>query len=272
MVLKIFGWLFATLSLINLIVDFNIVILYGKIKIWIEAYGMFVDKITSFLFGWLDFYWINISKLEAHILILTLIFSSAIMRAGYHISRYGKLKLPISEALSSKFNDAIEVFLFVFIPILLLPDIYGLYVGSFVLGLAVLGLFMDDKEVEENTPIEEKTQVTASDIRKEILEVLAMTVFLILINYFLASKKVNAFVMIDRYSVQYMALKNKYQANLISDNLKEKGFSSFIEYNGIYYIVRVGKFSTNEEALNELKKIRNFFPKNGKEAYIKILH
>ena len=74
---RILVWTLSSMSLLNLIIDFNLISLFGKFEQWIEAYGILVDGVSSFLFGWIDIAWIHLEKTEAHLLIIATLFFSA---------------------------------------------------------------------------------------------------------------------------------------------------------------------------------------------------
>ena len=76
------GWVFGALSVVNLINDFNWIELRGKLAKWIEAYGEFVHKLNKILFGWIDFYWFEISATETHFLIVIFIVGTSTIKSA----------------------------------------------------------------------------------------------------------------------------------------------------------------------------------------------
>ena len=51
---RILGWVLGAASLLNLVQDLGRMAVLGKLKIWLDAYSVFVHQATQFLFGWLD--------------------------------------------------------------------------------------------------------------------------------------------------------------------------------------------------------------------------
>jgi len=81
------GWgalaaLAAALSIVYLIEDFGFIKLFGALKKWIDAWHQFVRVITNTLFGWANWRWISVTNEEGHVLLLSTIFSSAVVRAA----------------------------------------------------------------------------------------------------------------------------------------------------------------------------------------------
>ncbi len=54
---------------------------------WIDSYRLLVERVGSFLFGWIDLWWIDVTPLEMHasllaVLIFRSLFSESVARAG----------------------------------------------------------------------------------------------------------------------------------------------------------------------------------------------
>ena len=71
----------------NLIEDLTPLKLFGKLEKWVEAYSLFIEKTSDFLFGWINLQWINISHLEAHLLVITFVVLGAYFRVAYKAER-----------------------------------------------------------------------------------------------------------------------------------------------------------------------------------------
>ncbi len=165
------GWVLGALSLLNLIKDLNLVELYGKIGEWTLAYGLFVSRIGSFLFGWIDWGWIRIDALEYHMLVITVLVGSAAGRAAYSTAiRRGKA------------DPGLELFatFAVFIACalgaaLVIPSPYSLWVGT------ILVLFM--AWVQMSKVKEQEADIDFTEFRREAMIVGAAFLVLVLANY-----------------------------------------------------------------------------------------
>lgn len=87
LVLNIAGWLMGALSLLQLIDGIEAVTLVGQAKKWLHAYSSLVEKISGFLFGWMQWRWFQISEIEAHLLVLVLLLLVAVGRASLKSGR-----------------------------------------------------------------------------------------------------------------------------------------------------------------------------------------
>jgi hypothetical protein len=123
-ILSLLGWISGGLSLLNLIEDLTPLKLFRKLEKWVHAYSLFIEKISDFLFGWINLQWINISHLEAHLLVITFVVLGAYFRADYKAER------GIGESMASSLfvspGPAMTLFLFALLPALLLPTWFGI--------------------------------------------------------------------------------------------------------------------------------------------------
>lgn len=78
---KFFGWFSAALSLLNLINELSPFEILGKLNKWLSAYVVFVEAISSFLFGWINIDWINVSSRENHLLVIAFVLIMSFHRA-----------------------------------------------------------------------------------------------------------------------------------------------------------------------------------------------
>ncbi len=78
--LKFLQSIVGGLTLLNLINDLKLITLYGKLEEWIDAYSLFIHKVTVFLFGWIDFLWFKVDNIEANLVIIFSIMSLSFCR------------------------------------------------------------------------------------------------------------------------------------------------------------------------------------------------
>ena len=78
---NVFTWLFGAVSLISLISDLDLIALESQLWSWINAYKARVEWLGDLLFGWVDFWWMDISPTEFHALVIILIVARATWRA-----------------------------------------------------------------------------------------------------------------------------------------------------------------------------------------------
>ncbi len=176
-IFSLLGWLFGGLSLLNLIEDLTPLTLLGKLKKWIDGYGLTVERIGDFIFGWISFKWISINHIETHLLVITLVIFSAVFRAEYKIEKmYGQYdSLLDAEILVLAINVAIIPSLFVLVPALLFPAWFGLA------GAAIGFVFVCIVYV---LPKDENTKYAGREsILQELVGVLIVFMFIVVLNY-----------------------------------------------------------------------------------------
>ena len=167
--LRLLAWVLGGVSVFNLVDEFSPLKLLGKLEQWMDAYSSFVNDITTFLFGWMEFRWMEINENEVHILVIALIIASAFARGA-----------PIDD-LFYKFGAAIVYvaiapFLLLFLPALLLPSWGGL-VGAIIGAVLLVGLYIimisdEDPEIP-----------TYGRWLKEIVGVCVAFLLLVVLNY-----------------------------------------------------------------------------------------
>lgn len=131
---RLLSLLMAALSFLNLLNDLTPIEVIGKLKLWLTAYTELVDRICGFLFGWIQFGWIEITQVEYHVLVISLVLTSAFLRAQtkFEIER-GETHL---SAVIGAFFTSVMLFLLTLVPALLLPGQWGFWgavVGTLVL-------------------------------------------------------------------------------------------------------------------------------------------
>lgn len=84
-----FGWAWwllvaigSALSIVYLIDENGWITLGGLIKKWVDAWHFLVSSLTRLAFGWIDWKWMRIDKVEGHIIFLASVLASAIVRAA----------------------------------------------------------------------------------------------------------------------------------------------------------------------------------------------
>src|SRR5688500_1283078 len=107
-VIRIFGWIFGSLSVLNLVQDATSLELYGRIRDWSDAYGFFIETFSEVCFGWVAFSWFKIDELEGHVLVISVLLGGTLGRAMYASDlargRAGKLHNYLVICISSLFS------------------------------------------------------------------------------------------------------------------------------------------------------------------------
>ncbi len=78
-------WVTSGLSVLNLLRDLTPLNLYGRFAEWVNAYAKLVAFIAKPLFGWVNWRWMSVDSIDAHIFVITLMFSSAVVRASTEV-------------------------------------------------------------------------------------------------------------------------------------------------------------------------------------------
>lgn len=138
-------------STVALADDLNLVNLRSGFNTAIESWQVAVERLSGFLFGWINLFWFEVSESESHVLVLALIFVSAFVRALFDDPEVSLWDWDsVSEALK-EFALFVAIFgSFFVLPYiavaLLLPDPFGyliMLVG--VVGGTYLALSQDDE-------------------------------------------------------------------------------------------------------------------------------
>ncbi len=152
------------LTLLNLINDLELITLYGKLAKWIDAYSLFIHRVTDFLFGWIDFLWFEVDNIEANLLIILSIISLTFWR--------GADKLDTEYEQIEFYRTLIFYFLTVLVfslVTLILPTIITILLGGSFLLVCIWTLYIDNED--------------AHIFRQELAWILLAFLFLIAINY-----------------------------------------------------------------------------------------
>jgi hypothetical protein len=140
-----------------------------------HAYARLVAAIAKPLFGWVSWRWMSVDSIDAHILVVTLMFCSAIARASTEVQiKDGRRRLP---AMAGAWAASLVI---VFLPVLLVVSVLPKPIDA-IAGAAVLLLLFTSfgflfVEQDQNVP-------PARIVRREIIGVLAVVVLLVAVNY-----------------------------------------------------------------------------------------
>lgn len=175
---RIAGYAFGALSLLELLKYLSPLEIYGDLKIWVDAYSAFVDRANALLFGWMAFLGFRISNAEANLVILALVFASALTRA----------RRKAAEAAGDGFSYFVSV-----LALLLGPMLLALLLFSIPWSVAVAGAWLAFWGGAFLTSAGEGAEPAASDAytpapdsgaaRREIYGVLAVLAALVMANY-----------------------------------------------------------------------------------------
>ncbi|HEX8307984.1 MAG TPA: hypothetical protein VF645_06145 [Allosphingosinicella sp.] len=170
-IFAVFGWLMGSLSLLNLAKDLTPLELHGALKQWVIAYGVFVHSLSDLLFGWLSWRWIALDRVEAHLTVIMVLLTSAVVKALFVENRYrGGSKI-----LAAGVSGGIVLFLLPFLAIvLLLPSYFGTILGA--LYLVIQGYVWNFVSVKEDLAPPE-------NVRQQIITVIATFALVVIVNY-----------------------------------------------------------------------------------------
>jgi hypothetical protein len=167
--LRVLGWIFGGLSILNLAEDLSPVALYGNLKVWVDAYAGMINVIRSYLLAWINFKWLSVSENESHVLVLAAILCAAYGRAEtLHRSKLGD-GTPWAIGLFT----ALLYFAAVFLPAVLLPSTWGL-IGSILVLVFVSALFFFVRTDKTASP---------ESARREAIGAFVVFALLVVINY-----------------------------------------------------------------------------------------
>ncbi|MBS9779733.1 MAG: hypothetical protein KGV51_03820 [Moraxellaceae bacterium] len=163
--LKFLQSIVGGLTLLNLINDLKLITLYGKLAKWIDAYSLFVHKVTDFLFGWIDFLWFKVDNIEANLLIIFSIISLSYHRAddkviGKHYGESGLFVILILQFFTVSVASLVALIFPTPLTVICLGGILVLFIYTF---------YFED--------------VDAHIYRQELAWILLAFLFLIAINY-----------------------------------------------------------------------------------------
>jgi hypothetical protein len=172
---NLFVWTTSALSVLNLLRDLTSINLYGQLAEWVQAYTRLVAAIAGPLFGWMTWRWVGVDSIDAHILVIAMMFCSALARASTEVQMADGDRRGI--AMAAAWSASL---LIVFLPVVILLSVLPKPVDA-VVGGGVL-LFMSAafgylfKEQDGDVP-------PAHIVRRELVGVLAVVVLLIAFNY-----------------------------------------------------------------------------------------
>ncbi|MFT3733033.1 MAG: hypothetical protein QM780_16700 [Hyphomicrobium sp.] len=173
--LSVFGWVLGGLSVLNLIHDLSPIKLYGLVKDWAEGYQSLVEKIGTFLFGWIDWRWVSIDRNEMHIIVLAILLGAATMRASRMVQIRGGVP-PIAAFVGAMFGAFFVIILPVIIIAALLPEPWGFIGSAAYLPWAAYEFGFRNDEADEAVP-------ASKDVRQEFLGIIAVFALLVALNY-----------------------------------------------------------------------------------------
>jgi hypothetical protein len=179
----------GAISLINLVGELDVVTLQSKFFGWVDAYSAFVERVFGWLFGWtenlgelLGITWIGISSGESHLLMLAILFFSAICRVI--------VKDEPNRAVTRTFFTALLVIVPPVTLSLLLPGKSGLITAATWFSLTVLFYLGLTLQMEKKASLTDRGESGAEPnpqlIWHELVGVFAVFLLLIALNYALA--------------------------------------------------------------------------------------
>lgn len=161
------GWIMGGLSFLNLIRDLAPIKLYGLLAEWVGAYALLVKRLTDFLFGWIDWHWMNVTEAEGHVFILAIILASAGLRAELGLRKHKLSALRTS-------TPAVALFLsLVILPMIVIPGPVGVVAGALILG--ILSYLIIGGRGQSLRAVQA--------VRREILGVVAIFALIVVVNY-----------------------------------------------------------------------------------------
>ena len=167
--IRALGWLLGGLSILNLADDLSRVSLYGKLKVWVDAYAQMIETVGPYVFGWMRFGWAAISPRELHVLVLAGICCSAYARAE---SQFQRTRGQTHPWLTGMMTGALY-FGAVLLAALLLPSWGGL-VGASVVLLAASFIFFF---------VDGTKSASGANARRELAGAVIVFLVLLAVNY-----------------------------------------------------------------------------------------
>ena len=161
--------------------------IYGKFKVWIDSYSRIVDLIGNYLFGWIHLYWINISNLEKHALVVCFLLSVGCMRGSHkkfdnvrlwRIERGENLEemnrtYGVYNPIGSVISSIIFFVIFFLLPALLLPGWLGLLGMAICVFLVLFVFVFTDGLIGHQV---------GDYVKRELQHILVILIILIIIN------------------------------------------------------------------------------------------
>lgn len=169
------GWVLGALSVMNLLKDLTPMKIYGLLGDWLQAYASFVAAIAEPLFGWIHWRWISVSANDAHVIVLTVVFCSALTRASAEAQIEDGSSWD-SAMVGGCAGSFVTVGLPVFVLTILLPQPLDAIVAGVVLLILAIFFGIAFKEKDGSVP-------AASVVRRELVGVASIVLLLVAINY-----------------------------------------------------------------------------------------
>jgi hypothetical protein len=171
--LKLLGWCSAVLSTLNLINQLSPVVISGTLNEWLNAYVLFVDRVSTFLFGWINISWISVSSTENHFLVIASVLVMTFHRAQVKFET-DKGEPWISAFISSFFVSQIWLLAYVLLALLFSEQLSSWLIG---IGIILLCRFYLKGEDRMDGLADRKI------IFKELTAVATSLVLIIVLNY-----------------------------------------------------------------------------------------
>lgn len=169
---KVLTMALAAQGLLSVIDQFSPLVLYGYLQKWTASYNFLIDSLMGFLFGWIHLWWIELDTNEGRLLFLYAMLYAAYSRA-------------IDVTVHKRDSHSPDAFLSMLgagamllpnvILLLLLPDPYGLIIGSLLLVSVVFIAVWDPF----STPADPLTKM----VRQEVKVIFGMVAAAIIVNY-----------------------------------------------------------------------------------------
>jgi|GEM_PF-5654256 len=189
--LRPIGWFLGGMSFFNLIHDISNFKLYGQLKEWVATYNNIVYGFFDFFFGWIDLWWLGISNVESHILIILLL----VINTGLRVMRL-ELKRQLANANDPPAKKIYAVLFFsVFIPAwICLPHLaYALLLPTFAYApLGIYHIYRFSKRFYRTGHSDDPISVGPKAFRREFIGVSAVFLILAAINFSLFVTSVQA--------------------------------------------------------------------------------
>jgi hypothetical protein len=170
---SIFGWALGAMSVLNLVQDIGKFAVFGKLKVWLDAYVLLVRQLGSLLFGWINIWVFDVTEAEMHVLVVSAVFSAAVFRAEYVHER--PRTNDAFRTAGAAFGGALFCFAFALIPIVAFPGYWGM-------GLAVISMLFAATLWLTNTE-QDPRLAPGRIVFRELLGVLGTFALLVALNY-----------------------------------------------------------------------------------------
>jgi len=168
---RLVGQLLAATGVIALAEDLSLVELRGAVETWLGMYSDAVDRLRGFLFGWIDFWILDLDQGEGYLLAAVIILLAPVARAN---GRF--LHAHNGDALAARaFGILLVGFYGVLVAavLLVIPSWFSLAVIGAVMGVLFLALFFGPAT---------ESSLGGRAVRAELRPTLAAVVVILIIN------------------------------------------------------------------------------------------